>query len=35
MLEKQEFEQILKREDLKKFLLNSSEEALEKAFGEK
>ena len=35
MLEKQEFEQIIKREDLKKFLLNSSEEALEKAFGEK
>ena len=35
MLGKQEFEQIIKREDLKKFLLNSSEEALEKAFGEK
>lgn len=35
MLGKQEFEQIIKREDLKNFLLNSSEEALEKAFGEK
>ena len=35
MLEKQEFEQILKREDIKNFLLNSSKEAIEKAFGEK
>ena len=36
MLGKQEFEQILKREDIKNFLLNnSSKEAIEKAFGEK
>ena len=33
MIDKQEFEQILKREDLKSFLLNSSKEAVEKAFG--
>ena len=36
MLGKQEFEHILKREDIKNFLLNnSSKEAIEKAFGEK
>ena len=33
MIDKQEFEQILRREDLKSFLLNSSKEAIEKAFG--
>lgn len=33
MIDKQEFEQILKREDLKSFLLNSSKGAVEKAFG--
>ena len=33
MVDKQEFEQILKREDLKSFVLNSSKEAVEKAFG--
>ncbi len=34
MIEKQQFEEILKREDLKSFLLNSSKEAIQKAFGE-
>ena len=33
MIDKQEFEQILKREDLKSLLLNSSKESIEKAFG--
>ena len=33
MIDKQKFEQILKMEDLKSFLLNSSKEAIEKAFG--